>query len=128
MDHEILVKEFRHFIKVFQQENGPVSLFMLKAFDAEIPRWNIIVSAPVYDDLSLKTALTHLITTLNHHLSKTILKQIIRSTVLETTDPFVKEINQVFKVKNTVKYVYSSVISGINLEKAIIFESHPPRA
>jgi hypothetical protein len=112
-------------IKVFQQENGPVSLFMLKAFDAEIPRWNIIVSAPRYDDLSLKTALTHLITALNHHLCQTVLKQIIRSTVLDTTAPFVKEINQVFKVKNTVKYVYSSVISGIYLEKAIIFESHP---
>ena len=125
MDNEILVKEFRQMVKVFQQENGPVSLFMLKAFDAEIPRWNIIISTPVYDDLSLKTALTHLITALNNHLSKSILKQIIRSTVLETTDPFVKEINQAFNVKNAVKYVYSSVISGIELEKAIIFESHP---
>ena len=57
--------------------------------------------------------------------NQAILKQIIRSTVLKTTDPFVKEINQVFKVKNTVQYIYSSVIAGVYLEKAIIFESHP---
>jgi hypothetical protein len=73
----------------------------------------------------LKAALTDLVTIFNKHLSKTISEQIIRSTILKTTDPFVKEINQAFKVTNAVKYIYSSVISGIYLEKAIIFESHP---
>ena len=125
MDNEILVKEFQKMIKGLKQEKGSISLFMLKAFDADISDWNLIVSAPAYDDLTLKTALTHLISVLNNHLSQALLGKIIQSTVLKTTNPFVKEINQVFKVKNTVKYVHSSVISGIHLEKAIIFESHP---
>ena len=60
-----------------------------------------------------------------HPLELSYSEQIIRSTILKTTDPFVKEINQVFEVTNTVKYVYSAIISGIYLEKAIIFESHP---
>ncbi|RKZ91302.1 MAG: hypothetical protein DRR19_07625 [Candidatus Parabeggiatoa sp. nov. 1] len=124
MDHEILVKEFRHTLKGLKQEKGPVSLFMLKALDYDITDWNLIVSAPAYDNLTLKTALIDLITILNNHLSQAIRRKIIRSTILKTTDPFVKEINQVFKATNTVKYVHSSVISGIYLEKAIIFESH----
>jgi hypothetical protein len=94
---------------------------MLKAFDAQMNDWNLIVSAPAYDNLMLKAALTDLVTIFNKHLSQAICEQIIRSTILKTTDPFVNEINQAFKVTNTVKYVYSSVISGILLEKAIIF-------
>ncbi|EDN65877.1 hypothetical protein BGP_1817 [Beggiatoa sp. PS] len=85
----------------------------------------MIVSAPAYDNLTLKMALTDLVTICNKHLSKAVLETITRTIILETTDPFVREINQAFKVKNTVKYVYSSVIAGIHLEKAIIFESHP---
>jgi hypothetical protein len=123
MDQEILVKEFRQMAKILKQEKGPVSLLMLKAFDAQMNDWNLIVSAPAYDNLMLKAALTDLVTIFNKHLSKTISEQIIRSTILKTTDPFVKEINQAFKVTNAVKYIYSSVISGIYLEKAIIFES-----
>ncbi|KHD07413.1 hypothetical protein PN36_01360 [Candidatus Thiomargarita nelsonii] len=124
MDNEVLVKEFRKTIKGIKQEKGPVSLFMLKAFDADIGDWNLIVSAPAYDNLNLKTALTHLITLLNKHLSQASLRKIIQSTILKTSDPFVKEMNQVFKATNTLKYVHSSVISGVYLEKAIIFESH----
>jgi hypothetical protein len=97
---------------------------MLSAFDAQMNDWNLIVSAPAYDNLMLKAALTDLVTIFNKHLSQAICEQIIRSTILKTTDPFVNEINQAFKVTNTVKYVLS-VISGILLEKAIIFESHP---
>jgi hypothetical protein len=125
MDHEILVKECRHTIKKLKQEKGPISLFMLKVLEYDVTDWNLIVSAPAYDNLRLKTALIDLVTILNQHLSRAIRRKIIRSTVLKTTDPFVKEINQVFKVNNTTQYVHSSVISGIYLEKAIIFESHP---
>ncbi|HIE02595.1 MAG TPA: hypothetical protein EYP59_20310 [Thiotrichaceae bacterium] len=126
MDNEILVKEFGKMTQIIKQEKGPLSLLMLKAFDAEMnDYWNLIVSTPAYDNLTLKMALTDLITLFNKHLSQAVLETIARTIILETTDPFVKEINQAFKVKNTVKYVYSAVISGINLEKAIIFESHP---
>ncbi|MCK5523338.1 MAG: hypothetical protein KAI83_09415 [Thiomargarita sp.] len=126
MDNEILVKEFRKMTKIFKQEKGSLSLLMLKAFDAEMnDYWNLIVSTPAYDNLTLKMALTDLVTLFNKHLSQAILESITRTIILKTTDPFVEEINQAFKVKNTVKYVYSSGISGIYLEKAIIFESHP---
>jgi hypothetical protein len=126
MDNEILVKEFSQMPNIIKQEKGSLSLLMLKAFDAEMnDYWNLIVSASAYDNLTLKMALTDLVTICNKHLSQAVLETITRTIILETTNPFVREINQAFQVKNTVKYVYSSVISGIYLEKAIIFESHP---
>lgn len=126
MDNEILVKEFGKMTRIIKQEKGQLSLFMLKAFDAEMNDcWNLIVSTPAYDNLTLKMALTDLVTLFNNHLSQEILETITRTIILETTHPFVREINQAFNVTNSVKYVYSSVISGIILEKAIIFESHP---
>jgi len=126
MDNEILVKEFGKMTRILKQEKGQLSLLMLKAFDAEMnDYWNLIVSTPAYDNLTLKMALTDLVTIFNNHLSQAVLETITRTIILETTHPFVREINQAFKVKKTVKYVYSSVISGIHLEKAIIFESHP---
>jgi len=124
MDHKILVKELHDMIGYIKQEKGSISLFMLKAFEYDVTDWNLIVSAPAYDNLMLKTALIHLVTVLNKHLSQAIRRKIIRSTILKTTDPFVKEINQVINVTNTVKYIHSTVISGIYIEKAIIFESH----
>jgi hypothetical protein len=42
MDQEILVKEFRQMAKILKQEKGPVSLLMLKAFDAQMNDWNLI--------------------------------------------------------------------------------------
>jgi hypothetical protein len=126
MDNEILVKEFSKIAKILKQEKGSLSLLMLKAFDAEMnDYWNLIVSTPAYDNLTLKMALTDLVTLCNNHLSKPVLETITRTVILETTDPFVREVNQAFKVKNTAKYIYSSVIAGIHLEKAIIIESHP---
>ena len=52
-----------------------------------------------------------------------VLKSIIRVTILKTSDPFVEEINRVFPVTHGVKHIQSSVISGVYIEKAIIFES-----
>ena len=39
MDNEILVNEFRKIIRILKQDQGHVSLFMLKAFDADITNW-----------------------------------------------------------------------------------------
>ncbi|MCP4110513.1 MAG: hypothetical protein GY749_34155 [Desulfobacteraceae bacterium] len=125
MNNEILVKEFRKIEKILEQEHGHVVLFMLKAFDTDILLWNVIVSTPEYDKMTTKKALKHLISILRSNLGKDILRKILRLTVLKTNDPFVEEMNRVFKVKDFEKYIRPSVISGIYLENAIVFESDP---
>lgn len=124
MDHEILVNEFRKILQVVKHEQEAISLFMLKALDADVNMWNLMVSSLEYDAVSTKKAVQQIIHILNTHLKKSLLKNIIRVTILKTSDPFVEEINRVFPVTHGVKHIQSSVISGVYIEKAIIFESH----
>ncbi len=98
-----------------------MALFMLKS-DIE-SYWNVIVSTPEYDSLTAKKALKHLISILRSNLSRDVLRRIIRMTVLKTDDPFTKGMNRIFNVRNSEKYIQSSVVSGIYIENAIIFES-----
>ncbi len=121
MDNEILVKEFRKILRILELEHKQVVLFMLKVDGPEM--MNLIVSTPVYDTMTAKSGLKHLIGIVNRNFSKEVLRKIIRLTVLKTDDPFVVAMNQTFKARNAVKYIYSSVISEIYIESAIVFKS-----
>jgi len=124
MDNEILVREFRKIVRILKREQGRVALFMLKSADTDISDyWNVIVSTPDYDSLTAKKALKHLIPVLRNNLSREVLRRIIRLTVLKTDDPFTKGMNRTFDVRNSEKYIRSSVVSGIYIENAVIFES-----
>jgi len=126
MDNEILVKEFRKVIKILRHKHGHIALLMLKTSDTDIPIWNLIVSTAGYDNMTDEEALKDFLDILNNAVYKEILKEIVRLTVLKTDDPFVKEINLIFRIKNSVKYIQSSVITGIYIENGIIFESASP--
>ena len=116
-----MAEEFRKIVRILRQEQGRMALFMLKS-DIE-SYWNVIVSTPEYDSLTTKNALKHLIPVLRSNLSKEVLRRILRLTVLKTDDPFTKGMNRTFDVRNSEKYIQSSVVSGIHIENAIIFES-----
>ncbi|RLC04106.1 MAG: hypothetical protein DRI57_28570 [Deltaproteobacteria bacterium] len=124
MDNEILVKEFRKIVRILRQEQGRMALFMLKSADTDIAGyWNVIVSTSEHDSLTTKKALKHLVRILRNNLSREVLRRIIRLTVLKTDDPFTKGITRKFNVRNSEKYIQSSVVSGIYIGNAIIFES-----
>ncbi len=125
MDYEILVKEFRKVIKIIRQKHDLIALAMIKAFDIDIKLWNFIISISDYDDLYLTDALKDFITIVDSNIDKKVKKEIMRFTVLKTDDPFVKEINRIFKVKNSVRYIKSLYFAGIYIEEGIIFESSP---
>ena len=125
MDYEILVKEFRKVIKIIRQKHEHIALAMIKAFDIDIKLWNFIISASEYNDLYVGDALRDFITIVDSNIDKKVKKEIMRFTVLKTDDPFVKEINRIFKVKNSVKYIKSLYFAGIYIEEGIIFESSP---
>jgi len=120
-----LVKEIRKIIGFIRQRHGHIAFAMLNAFDVDIKLWDFIISTSEYDDLPLKDALLDFINIVDKNIDKKIKKQIIGFTILKTDDPFVKEINRIFKVKNSVKYIKSLYFAGIYIEEGIIFESSP---
>ena len=123
MDYEILVNELRHILTLLQQEHGHMILCMLKAVEAEMNDWNLIVSTQVYDDLSTKEALSQLVNLTNTHLSPEIRKHILRFTILKTSDPFVREMTTTYQNIHIPQYIQSVYIGNIFIEKAIILAS-----
>ena len=123
MDYEILVNEFDKIVKILKQGDTHVALFMLNPVYPDISIWTLVVSTETYDNLTKKNAIKHLVNLINKNLNKIFLRKIINVTILKTSDPFVKEINWLFSVTDSVKFIESSVIAGIHLERAILFES-----
>ena len=117
MDNAILVDQLPKIIKILKQrQEQHIALFMLKAVDADIAIWNLIVSTTAYENLTTKKALKNLLGILKVNLSKEILKRIIRLTVLKTDDPFAEQINRAFCVTDGIKYVQSSLIAAFILK------------
>jgi hypothetical protein len=77
MDNETLVGQLPKIVKILEQKQEHVALFMLKAVDADIAIWNLIVSTTTYDDLTTKKALKDLLNILKANISKESLKKII---------------------------------------------------
>ena len=123
MDNELLVTEFYKIIDILKKD-GDIALFMLQPLDYYINDFSLVISTSTYDNLTKKEALMKFFTILKYNLNKEISKRIMRVTVLKTTDSFVKNINQMFKVTNcSIRYLNSVSIFGVHIENAIILES-----
>ncbi len=123
MNQLLLVKKMKKAVFFLNKKQGPVALFMLKPFDADMDTgWQIIASAAGYDRLSTKAAIKHLLDILKTNLNQNILGSIIHVAVLKTKDPFVLAMNRTFKVRNAPKHIQSVSLSGIQIENALVFE------
>lgn len=125
MDYEILVATFQKVVETLRQRTGHIALFLLNALDSENTSWNILMSTKGYDGMTNKTALNDFMTILESTVEKKILKNILRVTILNTSDPFVKAVNQAFDVTETPQYLHSWTFGDVYIERAILFESQP---
>ena len=127
MDNEILVNELKKVVIALRKDKGHVALFMLNGTGTQAEQtWNLIASVIGYDEIPLKKALVHLINLMRENVIEAHLKSLTRATILKTSDPFVKSMNQAFNVKNSTARIQSSNIFGIYIENAILLESQKP--
>jgi hypothetical protein len=127
MDNAALVDEWMKVVTAVRREKGHVALFMLTAIDPGMEQaWNLIVSAEGYDQSPAGEALKHLVNIVRENISVEHLRSLKRATVLKTSDPFVRSINQAFSVKSSTVRIQSSTFSGIFIESAILLESQSP--
>ncbi len=127
MDHEILVSTFHEVVQALRQRTGHVALFLLNALDTENTSWNILISTDSYDQMTTKTALRDFMTILERHVETDLLKNILRVTILKTSDPFVKAVNRTFDVTEKAEYLYSCTLANVYIERGILFESRTPK-
>ena len=126
MDHEILVSTFHEVVQTLRQRAGHIALFLLNALDTENTSWNILISTDAYDQMTIKTALNDFMTILTRHVEPDVLKNILRVTILKSSDPFVKAANRTFDVTETPQYVYACTLANVYIERGVLFESQTP--
>jgi hypothetical protein len=124
MDQEILVADLKKLVRKLQQKKGPVALAMLLAPDVDtLDSWNLIVSAKGFDTISRAEALRLLTKLVRDTVGRKNWHTITRVTVLKTNDPFVKAMNQAFSAEHSAVNIQSCNIFGIEIPRAILFES-----
>ncbi|MCP4396684.1 MAG: hypothetical protein GY801_05180 [bacterium] len=126
MDHEILVSTFQEVVQALRQRTGHIALFLLNALDTENTSWNILISTDAYDQMTIKTALNDFMTILERHVETDVLKNILRVTILKTSDPFVKAVNRTFDATEKAQYLYACTLANVYIERGILFESQTP--
>jgi hypothetical protein len=124
MDQDDLVAGLRKLADDIEHREGPLALFMLLAPDTETDdRWNVIVSAHGFDSKSRGTAIRQLTESLRQNVDESEWHRIARATVLRTDDPFVRAMNSSFHAEQAVMNLQSTNIWGIDIPRALVFES-----
>ena len=124
MDQDALVERLIELSSEFERTFGPLALLMLLGPDTEAnDAWNLIVSARGLDTKSRGVAVRELTELLRRNLDEKLLKQISRTTILKTTDPFVHAMNSAFQAERSSVSLTSCNVSGINIPRAFLLES-----
>lgn len=126
MDKEKVVKKLRTLIKEFIAEKGKFSLVMLIPSEPNVidSKVTLLMSAPWLDNESPKQAIDLIVKSLRKQLDNVELPYITRVTIVNSSDNFVKAINAAFNVTEGKVDINNCNVFGVQIEKAIILESH----
>ena len=126
MDKEKMVEKLRPVIKQFVDEKGDFSLVMLIPTEPGLidSKFTLLISAHWLDKENPKRAIELIAESLRKYFTREELIFITRITIINSADNFVKAINSAFNVKESVVDFTNTNIFGIQIESAILLESH----
>lgn len=121
-----MVEKLRPVIKQFVDEKGDFSLLMLIPTEPGLidSKFTLLISAPWLDKENPKGAIELIAGSLRKYFTIEELIFITRITIINSADNFVKAINSAFSVKESVVDITNTNIFGIQIESAILLESH----
>jgi hypothetical protein len=131
VDKEILVKNIQALVSDYSQRGQEFILVMLIPTDPNVieSKYTLLVSAYWLDNKSPKDAVNLILTDLIGKIGSTNspeYRKIARVTVVETSDLFVKAITSAFDVSRSDLTLTNCNINGVQIEHAILLESHRP--
>jgi len=125
---ETLVDEVRTVVRKLVEARGEVVLAMLLATSAEQDApWNLVVSAEWMDNRSRKEVISLVTDLLRKEVSRSNWSSILMVSVLKSDDPFVQAMNRAFAVTDSTAFIQDCNVFGIEVPRAVIFESHRPK-
>lgn len=124
MAKEALVNEFQTLAESLEKAAGPLALLMLLPEEPNSEdAWTVLVSARSFDKKSARESLNEVSAHLNRALSESVKSRIKKATVLKSDDPFVKAMNLAFHANRSSIDIFSTVVAGVEIPRAIVFES-----
>jgi len=126
MAKEEMVKKIREALKKIETDKREFSLAMLIPTEPNVidSKLSLIVSAPWLDKMNPKQAIELIVKGLKEHLDSSSLSYVSRVTIVNSSDDFVKAINSAFYVKEGLVNITNCTISGMQIDRAILLESH----
>jgi len=108
-----LVTDIEKVIEKLRAEHGEFTLAMLynSSLEAELG-WNLIVSAPWLDQMSLAAGTRLIANALNQNLGLENQTSISRVTVLKTSEPFVRDITNLYPVSTGSRIPINQLTAG----------------
>ena len=121
-----MVEKLRAIIKEFIAKNGEFSLVMLIPSEPNVidSKVTLLISAQWLDKKNPKQATDLIVKSLRKNLDDRELPYITRVTIVNSSDNFVKAINAAFSVTEGKVDIANCNVFGIQIDKAIILESH----
>jgi hypothetical protein len=124
MATEALVREFQTLADALEKDAGPLALLMLLPVEPNVEdAWTVLVSARSFDGKSTRESLNEISAHLNKTLSSTVKSAIKQAAVLKSDGPFVTAMNAAFHSSGSSIDIYSTVVAGVEIPRAIVFES-----
>jgi hypothetical protein len=119
-----LVTDVEKVIRKLQAEHGEFALVMLYngSLGAELG-WNLIISARWLDRMSLAEGTRLIANTLNQTLGLENQRSVSRVTVLKTSEPFVRDMNNLYPVEFGSRLPIPQLAAGETLGSGLILFS-----
>lgn len=108
-----LVTDIEGVIETLRAERGEFTLAMLynSSLEAELG-WNLIVSAPWLDQMSLPIGTRLIANALNQNLGLENRSSVSRVTVLKTSEPFVRDMTNLYSVPRGSRIPINQLTAG----------------
>jgi hypothetical protein len=124
MAKEELVTDFQAFAKTLEETAGPVALLMIMPLEPGVDQaWTLLVSTRTFDGRPQRESIMEVVSHLNSILSDKVRPSIKRVSVLKSDDPFVRAMNSTVPADHSPIDLVSAVVGGVEIPRAIVFES-----
>lgn len=133
MDKEILVNALLDLIKRYANRGRTFSLVMMVPTEPNAieSNYSLLISAKWLDNKNPKEAINEIVKSIIKQAGSTnspVYRKLARISLINTSDPFINAITSAFNVTQSVSEILNCNINGVQIERAILLESHHPRA
>ena len=109
---------------MLEEAAGPLALLMIIPADPGAEdAWTLLVSARTFDDKPQRESIKTIAGHLNSVLSDSVRPWVKTISILKSDDPFVRAMNSAIHSEHSTVDLISTVVGGVEIPRAIVFES-----